>query len=154
MGEEFRILDDQGTTIRTILKLDGFTIEQFGFSSCGQWIAAAGGWMVRLWKGTSIEHNWTCVAIVEGFFCDVSEIAWRPNTTEFATASFDGSFRAWNIAEESGEMSVQLIWSYGGSALTAQGAAVVGVEGLSAVNQKLLEQRGAILESSPADDTA
>ncbi|KAK3830275.1 MAG: WD40-repeat-containing domain protein [Linnemannia gamsii] len=152
-----RLFDDNGKTLRHILEHDKLKFEQFAYSSCGQWIAAAYGPMVHLWTSTSDgeESNWVHATTVEGFFGRVRNVVWRPNTTEFATASEDGSIRTWKVQEESGHVSAQLLWGHGGTAFTAPGAVLVGSVGLSTVGRKLLEQRGAIFEyPSSANDGA
>ncbi|KAG0375536.1 hypothetical protein BGX24_008961 [Mortierella sp. AD032] len=107
-------------------------------------------------KVNGMESDWAYATTVEGFFGDVRKVTWRPNTTEFATASEDGSIRAWKVEEEeSGNVSVQLLWGYGGTSFTAPGAVLVGSVGLSTTNRNLLEQRGAIfVASSSANDSA
>ncbi|KAG0361890.1 hypothetical protein BGX24_005246 [Mortierella sp. AD032] len=139
-----------GNNFRTILEHDKFRIERFVFSSCGQWIAAVDEQKVHIWTRTSdeMESDWAHATTVEGFFGRVRNVAWRPNTTEFATASQDGSIRAWKVEGELGQVSVQFLWGHGGTAFTAPGAVLVGAVGLGTTNRKLLEQRGAIFESS------
>ncbi|KAG0252394.1 hypothetical protein BGZ95_006655 [Linnemannia exigua] len=152
-----RLYDEKGQTFGTILEHDKFQVERFAYSSCGQWIAAAGGKTVHLWKSSSdgMEASWALKTTVGTFLGKVRKVAWRPNTTEFATASDDGSIRAWKVEEGSGHVLVRLLWGHGGTAFTAPGAVLVGVVGLSATNRKLLEQRGAIFEtSSSANDDA
>lgn len=48
------------------------------------------------------------------------------------------------MEEASDKVSVQLVWSYGGKGLAASGAVLVDTVGLSAINRRLLEQRGAV----------
>ncbi|KAG0268735.1 hypothetical protein BGZ95_002326, partial [Linnemannia exigua] len=153
-GGGIRLFDDEAKTSRTILEYIHFRVDHFAFSSCGQWIATAQGRMVHLWTRISneLDQDWTHATTVEGFFADVSRISWRPNATEFATASEDGSIRAWKVVvEESSNAAVQLIWGHGGTGLAAPGAVLYGVIGLGAIDQKLLEQRGAVFESSKAN---
>ncbi|KAG0274954.1 hypothetical protein BGZ95_009311 [Linnemannia exigua] len=145
-----RLFDEKGEPFQTILEHEKIKSEKFTYSSCGQWIAAADGQKVDLWTYTSngIKTGWAHATTVKGFFGNVEKVTWRPNATEFATASQDGSIRAWKVEKESGNVSVQLLWGYGGTVLTTLGAVLVGSVGLTNTNQKLLQQRGAIFESS------
>ncbi|KAG0371676.1 hypothetical protein BGX24_001340 [Mortierella sp. AD032] len=130
------------------------------YSPNGLQIASAGlEGGVELWNAQScaVKHNgmesdWAHVMTIEGFFGLVKNIAWRPNTTEFATAGGDGSIRTWKVEEVEGRVSVQMLWGHGGTALTAPGAVLVGSVGLSTANRKLLKQRGAIFEFSSSND--
>ncbi|KAG0272577.1 hypothetical protein BGZ95_011672, partial [Linnemannia exigua] len=148
--EGIRMFDEKGQNIRTILEYEKFNAELFAYSSCGRWIAAVKGQMVHLWMSTSsgMESNWAHATTVEGFSGSVMAVAWRPNTTEFATTSMDKSIRVWKVDGESAHVSVQMLWSHGLQALTAPSAVLVGSIGLSTTNRKLLEQRGAIFESN------
>ncbi|KAK3830624.1 MAG: WD40-repeat-containing domain protein [Linnemannia gamsii] len=119
LGTGIRLFDEKGKMFRTILKHD-------------KWI----------------ESSWAYATTIEGFFDVVITVAWRPKTTELATTNEDGSIRTWKVQEESGHVSAQLLWGHGGTAFTAPGAILVGAVGLSTTNRKLLEQRGAIFESS------
>ncbi|KAG0364103.1 hypothetical protein BGX24_004771 [Mortierella sp. AD032] len=102
--KKIRLFDEQGKNFRTILKHDKFSVEQFAYSSCERWIAAVDERMVHLWTSTSdgMDSDWALATTVKGFFGRVIKVSWRPNTTEFATASEDGSIRAWKVEEESG----------------------------------------------------
>ncbi|KAF9309815.1 hypothetical protein BGZ91_007283, partial [Linnemannia elongata] len=146
--------DQQLQGFRYIVKQRQFS-SKFGLSSCGQWAATAHLRCVRLWKLPSPDQDQQelslqdqdCDLTIEGFTAVVSDVVWRPNKLEFATTSHEGSIRAWKVVEDkdgSGRVSVQLLWSSGSSSLTAFGAALYGVVGLSPINRKLLEQRGAI----------
>ncbi|KAG0272002.1 hypothetical protein BGZ95_000129, partial [Linnemannia exigua] len=147
---EISLYDEKGQTCRTILGRYWLEVERFAYSFCGLWILAVDRQVVHLWKSTSdgMESDWALATTVETFFGNVREIAWRPNTTEFATASEDGSIRAWKVEEESGKVSVRLLWGHGGTVLTASKAVFVGSVGLSTTNQDLLRQRGANFWSS------
>ncbi|KAG9067049.1 hypothetical protein KI688_012961 [Linnemannia hyalina] len=135
---------------------------KFAFSSCGQWVATTHDTSVRLWRLPSPDQDQKtlplqdqealplqdqdCVSVFEGFTGDVRDIVWRPNKLEFATASEEGSIRAWRVVEDSngpGRVSIRLLWSSGPAVLAASGAVLNDTIGLSAINRKLLEQRGA-----------
>ncbi|KAG9066992.1 hypothetical protein KI688_012904 [Linnemannia hyalina] len=145
--------NQQHQSLRYILKEDQEG-SQLTFSSCSQWVTTAHNTSVRLWKLPSPEHGQQalplqvqdCVSVIEGFTRSVNDVVWRPNTLEFATASIEGSIRAWRVVEDndgSGRVSVDLVWSSGPAVLVASGAVLNGVVGLSAMNRRLLEQRGA-----------
>jgi WD40 repeat protein len=139
-----RLYDDESKTFQAILKHDNIRLEEFAFSSCGRRIATFHRQLIQLWRN-DIDMEWSLVATVEGILVHTTKIAWRPNTTEFVSTCRDGSIRTWKAVEdESSKVSIQLVWRYGSATLTTPGVTVVGAKGLSAVNQKLLEQGGAI----------
>ncbi|KAF8932180.1 hypothetical protein BGZ47_011519 [Haplosporangium gracile] len=149
--------DQQLQGFRYILKQDQY-IYKFAFSSCGQWVATGHSTCVRLWRMPSPDQDrqelplqdQDCVSVIEGFTGYVKDVVWRPNKLEFTTACFEGSIRAWRVVEssESGRVSVQLLWSSGPAVLAPSRAMLNNTVGLSAINRKLLEQRGAT--ASPA----
>ncbi|KAF9327547.1 hypothetical protein BGZ91_001419 [Linnemannia elongata] len=126
----------------------------FAFSSCGQWVATAHRTCVRLWRLPSLEQDQEalplqdrdCVSVIEGFMGDVVDVVWRPDKLEFVTSCWDGSIRAWRVMEDINgprRVSVQLLWSSGHALLSASGALIHDAIGLSTMNRRLLEQRGA-----------
>ncbi|KAF9338635.1 hypothetical protein BGZ91_008338 [Linnemannia elongata] len=145
--------DQQLQGFRYILKQDQYSYK-FAFSSCGQWIATTHRSCVRLWRLQSQVQNQQllplqdqdCVSVIGGFTRPVEDVVWRPDKLEFATASDEGSIRAWRVVEDtkSGRVSVRLLWSSGQALLSASGAILHGTVGLSPIDRKLLEQRGAI----------
>ncbi|KAF9119577.1 hypothetical protein BGW39_000213 [Mortierella sp. 14UC] len=149
MKKENEEMEGEGRTFRTIVKQEEFIIDRFAFSTCGRWIAAVDGHVIRVWSRASDEatSGWVFRTTVEGLFDKVAQISWRPRRNEFATASIDGSVRVWKVVEveksKSNEVSVRLVWGRGGVALAGPGAVFVGVFGISAINRKLLGQRGA-----------
>ncbi|KAG9067040.1 hypothetical protein KI688_012952 [Linnemannia hyalina] len=149
--------DQQLQGFQYIVKQDQGTYK-FAFSSCGQWVATTHRASVRLWRLPSPDQDQEapplqdhdCVIVVEGFAGDVSDVVWRPNRLEFATASSEGSIRAWRVVDSngSGRVSVRLLWSSGHAVLAASGAVLKDTLGLSVISRKLLEQRGAAGSSS------
>ncbi|OAQ28571.1 WD40 repeat-like protein [Linnemannia elongata AG-77] len=146
--------DQQLQGFRYILQQDEKSY-RFAFSSCGQWVATTHNTTVRLWRlptqdqdhQTSSLQDQDCVSVIEGFTRAVGDVVWRPNKLEFATASYEGSIRAWRVVEDtngSGKVCVRLLWSSGPATLATSGAILHDTVGLSPVNRKLLEQRGAI----------
>ncbi|OAQ35028.1 WD40 repeat-like protein [Linnemannia elongata AG-77] len=153
-------IDQQLQGFRYILKQDQKSY-RFAFSSCGQWVATTHSNCVRLWRLPSPDQdqealplqNQDCVSVIEGFTSNVEDVAWNPTKLEFATASYEGSIRAWRVVDDNdglGRVSVRLLWSFGPAPLFTSGAVLNDVVGLSPINRKVLEQRGAT-GSSPAN---
>ncbi|KAG9067036.1 hypothetical protein KI688_012948 [Linnemannia hyalina] len=149
--------DQQLQGFRYIVKQKQY-IHNFAFSSCGQWVATTHGTSVRLWRLPSPDHDQEalplhdqdCVSVIEGFTAPVNDVVWRPNRLEFATASSEGSIRAWRVVEDnngSGRVSIRLLWSSGPAVLAASGVVLNDTVGLSNINHKLLQQRGAVTTS-------
>lgn len=124
------------------------TSRKLSISSCRKWSVAAYGPKLQLSYSTWEEHGarrWICVAAISDFFGDVTRVVWRPDALEFATASEDGSVRVWKVeGDEESRVLVKLVWGSGSTGLAASGAVLIDTAGLSPVNRKLLEQRGAI----------
>lgn len=152
-----RLLDDdqQLQGFRYVVKQNQPTYK-FAISSCGQWVATAHSTYVRLWRLPSSDQDQEvlplqdqdCMSVIEGFTRTVVDVVWRPSKLEFATASAEGSIRAWQVAEEtdgSGRVSVRLLWSSGPATLATSGAIFHDNVGLSSTNRQLLKQRGATL---------
>ncbi|KAG9071589.1 hypothetical protein KI688_005802 [Linnemannia hyalina] len=134
--------DEEDRHARVILQHSRITIQDFAFSSCGQWIASVEGNRVHLWRSSQEERpqDWEYVLAVEGCLGKIEEVVWRPNKLEFATADVGGSTRVWKVVEKSGRVRVQLVWGNGGSALVASGSVLDDVVGLNTFNRNLLEQ--------------
>jgi hypothetical protein len=99
-----------------------------------------------LWKliVRDASQEWELALVMRDILKYSSCIGWRPDALEFVTAGLAGSVHTWKLAEtpESG-WSVRLIWSSGRFAFTATDSNIFDVVGLSVMNQRLLEQRGA-----------
>ncbi|KAF9899119.1 hypothetical protein EC991_009579, partial [Linnemannia zychae] len=122
-------------------------IQAFAFSSCGDWIVTIGGKSLQLWRKRGSDEtvaNWECVSTISDFLGRIFGIAWRPDTLEFVTSCHNGSVRTWKVEEYGpGNVSVKLLWGAGLTILAITGAIFDNVTGLSAINRKLLLQRGA-----------
>ncbi|KAF9910695.1 WD_REPEATS_REGION domain-containing protein [Linnemannia zychae] len=123
-------------------------IYNFAYSSCGKWITTSGERVVQLWRyvpgGTN--GNWICVVAIRDFCEFVFTVAWRPksDTLEFATGCLDGSVRTWRVEEDDARgVTVKQVWGDGLVTLAMTDAIIDNVTGLSAINRKLLLQRGA-----------
>ncbi len=101
---------------------------------------------VRLWDIASGQ----CVAVMRDFGGAVTSIAWRVTLTGtyLATGCRDKSVRLWQVIEEKGGYQVRLHWSSTHDRLTVSNTSIQGVQGLSQMNQQLLQQRGAVGEPS------
>jgi len=70
---------------------------------------------------------------------------------EFVTTCLSGSSRVWRLQSEAGKVSIQMIWSTGLRVFGVMDAVIDDTVGLSAVNRKLLLQRGINDGSLPLD---
>ncbi|KAG0347088.1 hypothetical protein BGZ54_005026, partial [Gamsiella multidivaricata] len=113
------------------------------YSPSGQQIASGSrDETVRLWDVNSGQY----LAVVEGFHGPITSITWNAtlNGTYFATGCWDKSVRMWQIVEEEDRYQVRLHWSSMHDRLTVSNTSIQDVQGLSRINMRLLEQRGAV----------
>ncbi|KAF9899123.1 WD_REPEATS_REGION domain-containing protein, partial [Linnemannia zychae] len=132
-------------------------IQSFAFSSCGDWIVVAAERSIHVWRKRGLDEtvaNWESVSTIGDFLSAIYGIAWRPDTMEFVTGCQDGSLRKWKVEEDTfGNVSVKLVWSEGLNILAITGAIFDNVTGLSAIDRRLLLQRGAKKDpAAPSDD--
>ncbi|MCX8567208.1 MAG: WD40 repeat [Glomeribacter sp. 1016415] len=99
---------------------------------------------VRLWDVASGQ----CLMVGRDFNGVVTSIAWKatPEGNYLVTGSADKAVRVWQIIEKEGQYQLRLHWSSSQNALTVTDAFIQGVQGLSRINQQLLQQRGAVGE--------
>ncbi len=119
------------------------------YSPSGQQIASGSpDQTVRLWDTTSGQ----CLAVVRGFQGSIYSLAWKEiaDSSYLVTGCGDQSVRAWQVIEEEGRYQVRLSWSTTHDRLILTDTAIQDVQGLSPVNKKLLQQRGAVGEPQPA----
>ncbi|KAF9081963.1 hypothetical protein BGX23_000253, partial [Mortierella sp. AD031] len=148
-GKEACILDDQtGEVLHTLQHMDDVYCLQY--SSCGEWLATGGHENMSIWKLVSVgdSEKWEEVVKVGGLSGFIIGVAWKPHNLELVTGCNDGSVRVWRISETPDGFSARLVWSAGYAVLVASNANLIDAIGLSATNRRLLEQRGAIVEST------
>ncbi len=99
---------------------------------------------VRLWNATSGQ----CLRVLQGFNRAVYSIAWKAtnNVLYLASGSEDKSVRQWEVKRKQEGYQVKLSWSSGHEVLMVTEMLLKGVQGLSQVNKRLLQQRGAVGE--------
>ncbi|CAO3565302.1 unnamed protein product [Mortierella alpina] len=117
------------------------------FSPSGQQIASGSDdKTVWLWD---VETGY-CLAIMSDFHGGIMSIAWNANEngSYLATGCLDKSVCVWKVEGICQSMSVHLVWSSGHEQLVVSDAKMLNAQGLSSLNRKLLEQRGAT--SKPA----
>ncbi|KAF9180813.1 hypothetical protein BGZ51_005886 [Haplosporangium sp. Z 767] len=111
------------------------------YSPNGEWIASGGlDGTARLWDIVSGQ----CLAVIPGFCGCVTNVIWKvsPSGCFLVTSSDDKSVRLWKVTQEGKQ--VDLCWSSAQSTFSVSGTSIQGVQGLSEVNRKLLQQRGAV----------
>jgi WD40 repeat protein len=115
-------------------------------SPCGHWIASNCIGSMWLWKliVRDATQEWELALVIRDILEYSDCIGWRPDALEFVTAGGTDSVHVWKLVENlDGRWSVRLTWSSGRAAFTATDTTIVDAIGLSAMNQRLLEQRGA-----------
>ncbi|KAF9275014.1 hypothetical protein BGZ88_002625 [Linnemannia elongata] len=136
---------------------DKSAIVAVAYSSCGQSLASANtAYIVHLWHRQSIEgdiESWSCVAALRAFFANVVTLSWNPVvTTEFITASWDGSVRVWRVSSDDGIVAVEMLWGTNLRRLCSAGVVLKGTTGLTPIHRKLLAQRRAFYKGLSSDD--
>ncbi|KAG0256432.1 hypothetical protein BGZ95_005497 [Linnemannia exigua] len=111
----------------------------------GKLVAKAGrDGILRLWKRSS-------GVFVEGFRVMIGlalDIQWSKGSEHmYLVTTGMGWVRVWQLIEKQDEYFVQLVWGEGKKELSLLDADLTGVVGLSPVDLRLLEQRGAIIDS-------
>ncbi len=92
-----RMWDADGTP--TIAITDGSGGRSAEFSPDGKWIAATSGNAAQLYSADA-KHQYE----FKGHLHGTTRVAWKPDSTQFATASFDSSVRIWNIDGTAGSV--------------------------------------------------
>ncbi|BBE08990.1 Putative uncharacterized protein [Mycoavidus cysteinexigens] len=96
---------------------------------------------VRLWEVSSGQ----CLRKIQGFRGGVLSVAWQgqPEGEYLLMGSADGSVHKWGVIKEGEGYQVKLYWMSGNQATVVEDTLIEGVIGLSKVNHKLLNQKGA-----------
>ncbi|CAO3568767.1 unnamed protein product [Mortierella alpina] len=128
---------------------DGHTdkVESIAYSPNGEQIVSSSkDKTVRLWGTVS----GTCLAVIYGFNGVVYSIALQISMEGYylLTGCDDKSVRLWKVTEEANSCVVRLQWTSGITTLTTSDTIIQGMQGLSEVNRRLLQQRGSIGEPS------
>ena len=106
----------------------------------------SGSWdkTVRLWDVVAGQ----CRAEIPNLPSEVYSIAWgkKSGVDFFVTGSEDGTVLRWDVMEERGQCIPRLCWLTTNGKLSATGASIENVRGLTPLNTQLLKQHGAIGE--------
>ncbi len=106
---------------------------------------------MRLWDA----HTGQCLYVIQDFNGVVESVAWQETAegSYLVTGSHDKSVRQWEIKKDKDGYKALLHWSSGHEELAVADTLIEGVQGLSEVNHKLLEQRGAVGEPLSLSET-
>ncbi|KAF9337393.1 hypothetical protein BGZ91_009486 [Linnemannia elongata] len=126
------------------------------YSPCGQWLVSGSeDKTARLWhrqQPFGEKEHWSCVSVLGGFFGAVHDVVWNPVVEmEFVTACKDGSVRIWKVLSDDGgdsDVVVMLLWGSNLRMLCASDLVFKDAVGLCPSQEKLLVQRGAVVDSS------
>ncbi|CAO3565256.1 unnamed protein product [Mortierella alpina] len=146
-----RLWDTQTGAAGAILCGHTGNVNSVVFSPSGQQIASGSNdKTVRLWD-VETAH---CLATVNSFHAQVRSIAWNANAEGgyLATGCADKSVRLWKVQGNCQRMSVRLVWSSRHDQLVVSDTNILNVQGLSSLNRKLLEQRGATNKPSVSEE--
>jgi WD40 repeat protein len=145
--------DLQSKTPRIKLRGHSDITISLAYSPCSQWLASGSeDNTVRLWhrqQPLAEKEHWSCVSVLGGFFGAVHDVVWNPVTPmEFVTACKDGSIRVWRVTNDDGGdgVLVKMLWGSNIRTLCALDLVFKDAIGLSAADQRLLTQRGAVVD--------
>ncbi|CAO3574615.1 unnamed protein product [Mortierella alpina] len=137
-----RLWDAQTGAPGAILSGHTDSVTSVVFSPSGQQIASSGDEKtVRLWD---VETG-LCLATINDFHGEVRSIAFHADAdgNYLSTGCQDKSVRMWKVEAVRQSASVRLAWSSRHDQLVVSDAKILNALGLSNMNRKLLEQRGA-----------
>ncbi|KAK3816668.1 MAG: WD40-repeat-containing domain protein [Benniella sp.] len=118
-------------------------VDRIVYSSRGDFVVSAShDKSVRLWDVTSGQ----CRAVIRDFQDGVNGIAWieAAGVSYLVTGCGDGVVGVWQILLDGDPCDVSLKWMTTKGVLDVEEATIQDVQGLSQINRKLLEQRGAV----------
>ncbi len=129
-----------GAEVLTLTGHTGFVMSLV-YSPKGDLLASGGSdFTVRLWDVETGE----CLKVIQDCAL-VTSLDWKEISGDqyLAIGGADKTIRQWKVEKEGEEYKEIFCWSTGHDFLTARGALIEGVKGLSEINLKLLKQRGA-----------
>ncbi len=129
-----------GAELLTLTGHTGFVMSLV-YSPKGDLLASGGSdFTVRLWDVETGE----CLKVIQDYAL-VTSLDWKEISGDqyLAIGGADKTIRQWKVEKEGEEYKEIFCWSTGHDFLTARGALIEGVKGLSEINLKLLKQRGA-----------
>jgi WD40 repeat protein len=120
------------------------------FSPLGNMIASTSSdRTVRIWDVVSGE----CLAVITDFRSTVRRVTWSHDSTGdyLVVACAEGSLGRWRVVMDGGQCRVQLRWRLTRGMLSLVGTNIQDAQGLSQVDRRLLEQRGAVGKPAELD---
>ena len=140
-----RLWDLETGECRTTITGHSDRVFNVAYSRYGD-LLASGSWdkTVRIWDvATGL-----CRAEIPNFQDATFGVAWSTTSDEtyLFTGCRDSSMHKWEVVSEGELCSVRLLWCVANGVLTATGASIQDVRGLTPLNKHLLKQRGAIGE--------
>jgi WD40 repeat protein/adenylate kinase family enzyme len=101
---------------------------------------------VRLWNVAS----GMCLVRLHDYRRMISDITWIKDSDGYllATSCHDGSVRMWKVMGDGDAYRVYMRWGSDNGALTVTGTNIQDTDGMSELNNRLLQQRGAIGDPS------
>ncbi|KAF9925158.1 hypothetical protein BGZ67_008867 [Mortierella alpina] len=146
--ETVRLWDEQTGAPGPILKGHTGIVCIVRYSPSGLQISSGSeDYTVRLWDAKSGQ----CLVVLKGFHGAIRTLAWMttPACTYFVTGCADNSVRMWQVIKERDTFQLLLQWSSAHDQLVVSDASLENVRGLSRINMKLLQQRGAVGDPEP-----
>ncbi len=139
-----RVWESQSGELRHTLIGHTWIVNSVAYSLNGDQIASGGGdRTVRLWEVASAQ----CLRVIQDFSEPVDSLAWKMSRgKEHLLASSGKSVSQWEVKKEGSGYKVVLYRISRQDVLTVTNTLIEGVQGLNAVNKRLLRQRGAVGE--------
>ncbi|CAO3567078.1 unnamed protein product [Mortierella alpina] len=138
-----RLWDARTGTPGLILEGHTSAVQRVAFSRSGQQIASGSSdSTVRIWDAESGRS----LTVIKDFQSSVNGVAWEEcgNDSYIVTGCHDGSIRLWQVILVGDHPLVSLRWSSRHNQLVVSDCNIAHALGLSEMNTKLLEERGAV----------